>query len=99
MTNYIERDADLVRSQLPEGTSVPKESGELFRIYAVLMRAKGVKTTAADVHDAWTAWISYSEPDHESAVPFDKLNFETKEADEPFLIAIRRAAETRIETS
>ncbi|WP_420492518.1 DUF7701 domain-containing protein [Buchananella felis] len=92
MSNYLERDADLVRSCLPEGTEVPDNSVDLFRAYAVLMRAKGEQATAEDVHDAWTAWVSRTDPRHESAVPFDELNAETKAADQPFLIAIQRAA-------
>ena len=94
MSNYLERDAELVRKSLPKGTEVPEGSEDLFRMYAVLMRAKGVETQAEDVHDAWSAWVSGTEPDHESAVPFDNLDAETKAADQPFLIAIRRAART-----
>ena len=92
MPNYLERDADLIRSCLPEGVDVPSGSEDLFLAYAVLMRAKGVRTTAEDVHDAWTAWISRSDPRHASAIPFNELDVETKAADQPFLIAIQRAA-------
>lgn len=92
MTNYLERAAALIRECLPEETSVPERSEQLFLIYAVLMRAKGVDTQAADVHDAWTAWISQTEPDHESAIPFNELDSETRREDGPFLAAIRQAA-------
>ena len=53
--NYIERDAELIRQQIPDGTEIPPQSVALFRAYAVLMRAKGVNTRCEDVHDAWTA--------------------------------------------
>lgn len=92
MPNYLERDAELIRDCLPKGTDVPSSSEELFRVYAVLMRAKGEQTTAEDVHDAWTAWISRTDPHHASAIPFNELDVETKAADQPFLIAIQRAA-------
>nr|DAS95836.1 MAG TPA: hypothetical protein [Caudoviricetes sp.] len=53
--NYIERDAELIRQQIPDGTEIPPQSEALFRAYAVLMRAKGTNTCCEDVHDAWTA--------------------------------------------
>ena len=95
MLNYIQRDAALIRENLPEGTEVSNDAEVLFLIYAVLMRVKGATTTAADVHDAWSAWMSGSEPEHESIVPFCDLDEDTQSEDEPFLIAIRRAAATR----
>lgn len=95
MLSYIERDAALVRACLPEGTEVPSGSEELFRIYAVLLRAKGADTTAADVHDAWSAWMAGSDPEHESIAPFSELDSDTQAEDGPFLSAIRRAAGLR----
>lgn len=95
MLNYIERDAAFVRDNLPEGTDVPDGSEALFRAYAVLMRAKGVDTQAADVHDAWSAWMAASDPEHESIVPFADLDEATRAEDAPFLLAIRRAAAAR----
>ena len=71
--NYIERDAELIRQQIPDGTEIPAHSEALFRAYAVLMRAKGANTRCEDVHDAWAAWISETDPDHEAARPFDQL--------------------------
>lgn len=93
MLNYIERDAALVREHLPEGTEVPSDTEELFRIYAVLMRAKGTDTQASDVHDAWSAWMTASDPEHDSIRPFADLDAETRSEDGPFLLAIRRAAQ------
>ena len=60
--NYIERDAELIRQQIPDGTEIPAHSEALFRAYAVLMRAKGANTRCEDVHDAWAAWISETDP-------------------------------------
>lgn len=95
MTNYLQRDAELIQRCLPAGVSTPDDSGGLLLIYAVLMRVKGTETTASDVHDAWSAWMLGVEPDHESIRPFRELDAETRKEDGPFLAAIRRAAELR----
>ncbi|MET4429062.1 hypothetical protein [Mycolicibacterium sp. 624] len=97
--SYLDADAELIRSCIPKGTGVPKDSGDLFLFYAVLMRAKGETTQAADVHDAWSAWMSRSEPNHESIRPFDQLSPSVQNEDKPFLAAIRSAARTRAENS
>lgn len=95
MLNYIERDAALVLESLPDGTDVPDGADELFRLYAVLLRSKGSATQASDVHDAWSAWMTNVNPDHESIKPFAELDAETRSEDGPFLQAIRRAASER----
>lgn len=95
MLNYIERDAALVRDNLPEGTDMPEDSDALFLLYAVLMRAKGAETQAADVHDAWSAWMTAANPKHESIVPFANLDEAIRAEDGPFLVAIRKAAAAR----
>lgn len=93
--SYLDADAELIRSCLPEGTCVPEGSEDLFVLYAVLMRVKGRATEAADVHDAWSAWMSRREPGHGSVRPFDQLAPTVQAEDAPFLIAIRRAADIR----
>lgn len=95
MTTYLERDADLIRQCLPAGAEAPDGSEELFLVYAVLLRAKGADTQAADVHDAWSAWMVGVDPDHESLRPFEELDAETRREDSPFLTAIRAAAALR----
>ena len=97
--NYIERDAELIRQQIPDGTEIPPQSEALFRTYAVLMRAKGTNTCCEDVHDAWTAWISETDPNQEAARPFDHLDAETRSADAPFLQAIIQAARVKQQES
>ena len=97
--SYLDTDADLIRSCVPEGTGVPEGSEDLFVLYAVLMRAKGEGTQAADVHDAWSAWMSRSTPDHESIRPYDQLASSVQEEDAPFLTAIRSAAQARADRS
>lgn len=93
MTAYLERDADLIRSCLPDGAEAPAGSDALFLVYAVLMRAKGAETTAPDVHDAWSAWMIGVDSEHESIRPFAELDANTRGEDGPFLVAIRTAAQ------
>ncbi|XBB68211.1 hypothetical protein ABFU82_02565 [Nocardioides sp. WV_118_6] len=92
MLNYLQNAAALIQAKLPVGTSVPDDADGLFLLYAVLMRAKGADVRAADVHDAWGAWMTQTDPEHDSLVPFDQLSSATQAEDSPFLIAIRRAA-------
>jgi hypothetical protein len=63
----------------------------LFRIYAVLARAKGVKVTAEDVHDAWCAWALNNDAEHEALVPFGELDADQQALDDPLVEAIRAA--------
>lgn len=92
MVNYLAADAALIRASLAEGTSVPDGADELFLLYAVLMRAKGVEVQAEDVHDAWSFWMLRIDPEHKAVVPFADLDAATRAEDSPFLLAIRRAA-------
>jgi hypothetical protein len=64
----------------------------LYRMYAVLSFAKGADTTAQDVHDAWSAWIAESYPEHRSLKPFSELSEETKRMDDLYVDAIHAAA-------
>jgi len=97
MVNYLAVDAARIRAGLPESASVSDGADELFLLYAVLMRAKGVDVTAENVHDAWSAWMLGIDPKHESLVPFEELDAATRAEDSPFLLAIRRAAATQEE--
>lgn len=65
---------------------------DLFRIYAVLARAKGLAVTHEDVHDAWCAWMASRDPDHSALVPFDQLGSAQQEQDIPFTRAISQVA-------
>lgn len=93
--SYLDTDAELIRNCLPTGTGVPEDSDYLFILYAVLMRAKGEGTQASDVHDAWSAWMSRREPQHESIRPYDRLSPSVQKEDAPFLAAIHSAARSR----
>lgn len=91
MNNYLQQEAECIKQALSAGTSVPENSDSLFIMYAVLMRAKGVDVTASDVHDAWSAWMMQQDPEHEAIRPYEELDQETKDLDEPFLLAIKKA--------
>ena len=90
--NYLQATAERIRQELP-ADAMPDGSEALLLMYAVLARTKGRLTTAEDVHDAWTAWMTLRAEDHESLVPFKDLSPEVRKEDEPFLRAIRAAAE------
>ncbi|GAA3043547.1 hypothetical protein GCM10020229_63550 [Kitasatospora albolonga] len=89
---YIDRLADLIRSCLPPSAVPPPDSDGLFRIYAVLLRAKGEQVTDEDVHDAWSAWMRSVDGGHRALVPFHDLPAETRAHDTPYAEAIREAA-------
>lgn len=88
---YIDELATRIRAHVAPGVGVPDDSVELFRLYALLARAKGSAVTARDVHDAWVVWMQGRQSDHESLVPFEELDAETQAEDSPFLLAIRAA--------
>lgn len=92
VTNYLAEEAQRIRSFVPRGTSVPDQSDALFLIYAVLVRAKGQLVTNSDIHDAWAAWMSTQNPDHEALRPYSDLDTETRKFDAPFTSAVRAAA-------
>lgn len=75
---------------LPDG-----DISSLFRMYAVLAMAKGEGVVLEDVHDAWAAWMSGQNPEHQSLKPLRELPAETRRADQPYLDAIRAVARDR----
>ena len=89
--NYLEELAERIRAEVPADALPDEDTRELFLIYAVLARAKGTAVTAADVHDAWVAWMTSRGEQHESMREFDKLEGDVKAEDSPFVLAIRRA--------
>ncbi|WP_432001976.1 DUF7701 domain-containing protein [Streptomyces sioyaensis] len=88
---YLDTLADLIRSCLPPDAVPPADSDDLFRIYAVLLRAKGEQVTDEDVHDAWSAWMQSVDSTHKALVPFHDLDPETRAFDTPYTQAIRAA--------
>jgi hypothetical protein len=64
----------------------------LFLMYAVLALTIGEDVQAEDVHDTWSAWMTYRDPLHESIKPFTQLSSKMKKTDQPFVDAIRKVA-------
>ncbi|MDU2312871.1 MAG: hypothetical protein E7D71_09345 [Varibaculum cambriense] len=95
--NYLQKDAKRIREELPPEVPIPDDSNELFLVYAVLMRAKGDKVTASDVHDAWSAWMSNQDDAHLAIRPYSELEVEKQAEDEPFLIAIQKASQKTLQ--
>jgi hypothetical protein len=89
---YLDDTGALIRAEVPADL-VPEDSDALFRLYAVLLRAKGAAVTADDVHDAWAAWMQSHQPNHTAIQPYDHLDRPTQDEDRPFVQAIRRVAE------
>lgn len=89
---YLDSLADLIRSHLPSDARPPSDSDHLFRLYAVLLRAKGEQVCDEDVHDAWSAWMQTVNSSHDALVPFAELPPETRAMDTPYTEAIRAAA-------
>jgi hypothetical protein len=92
--NYLEAIAAALQRYV-EPEHVPADSNSLFLMYAVLVRAKGELTTAEDVHDVWTSWMSSRGQVHESMRPFNDLDPAVQSEDEPFLLAIQRLSRER----
>ena len=90
---YLDDLAETIRSyiqadQLPEG-----DTDDLLRLYAVLLRAKGVNITHSDIHDAWSAWMAKRDGEHVSLVAYEDLAEDVREDDRVFATAVRRAAD------
>lgn len=90
--SYLDPLADLIRAALPSDAEPPADSDDLFRLYAVLLLAKGEEVTDEDVHNAWSAWMQAHDDTHEALVPFADLDSETRAFDSPYATAIRSAA-------
>ena len=90
--NYIFDIAQRIRREVPQEVLPDEDTDLLFLMYAVLVLTVGEDVRAEDVHDAWSAWMTYRDPSHESIKPFAQLSPETKETDQPFVEAIRKIA-------
>lgn len=90
---YLDSVAQEIRDRVPS-SDIPNErdTDALFRIYAVLLLAKGHLVSREDVHNAWVAWMLGVDPTHESLVSFSELDSKTAADDEPYAAAIRSVA-------
>ena len=90
--SYIAQIAAEIRSAVPPESLPSGDTDELFLIYAVLALAKGIDVEARDIHNAWAAWMSTKDPEHESIVPYADLPAEVRREDDAYLAAVRRVA-------
>lgn len=90
---YLDELATEIERQVPSELLPDEDTAPLFRLYALLVLAKGRAVNAIDVHNAWAAWMQERDPGHRSIKPFEELDAETQAADEPFVRAIREVAE------
>lgn len=90
---YLDDLAATIRGHVPDDQMPDADSGDLFRLYAILLRAKGANVTQSDVHDAWSAWMATRDGEHTSLVAYEKLPEDVREEDRVFATAIRKAAD------
>ena len=90
--SYIDDIAAKIKAAVPASNLPHEETKGLFRIYAVMLLAKGEGVTREDVHNAWVAWKSEHGPQHASLIPSDQLRAEVAAEDDPFVRAIRETA-------
>lgn len=86
--NYIEIIVGKLKDRIGENALPADQPDELLRGYAVLCLTLGQKCSLQDVHDAWSAWMTGIDPEHESIVPFDRLATDVQREDGPYLAAI-----------
>lgn len=89
--NYLDELAERIRANVPPDALPEGDTRSLFLLYAVLALAKGEQVTNRDVHNAWAAFMAQQDPGHESLVPFEELDSDTREEDTPYVLAIREA--------
>ena len=89
--NYLDNLAEYIRSECGGGPIA------LYRIYAVLARAKAPNVTNEDVHDAWVAFTLHVRPYHRFIGPYSDLTPGVQAEDTPFRDVINRSGkETKV---
>lgn len=90
--NYLDEIAEEIRRTVQPDDTPDVGRLSTYRLYAVLLLAKGQAVTAEDVHNAWAAWASDHDPAHRHIKPFAELSASVRDQDEPFAAAIRQVA-------
>ncbi|WP_422653762.1 DUF7701 domain-containing protein [Lacisediminihabitans sp.] len=93
--NYLDQVASEIKQAIPAELRPDNDAQVLYRLYALLVLTRGVETTLANVHDAWSVWMLGREPSHESLVPFESLPEKVRQEDEPYQRAIVVVARAR----
>lgn len=90
--NYIEDIATAIYLHVHPRGSIPDDERGLYLIYALLALSVGKHVTSRHVHDAWSAWKATTDPEHDSIRPFEDLEAEVQQEDQPFVRAIHDVA-------
>lgn len=95
--NYFEKEiaevAGQLRDELERIKGRPSKTPDgLLRVYALLALWKGNMTRLADVHNAWSWYMTPVNPDHPDLIPLGQLTVDKQEQDSPYLQAIHRVA-------
>lgn len=94
--NYIDEIACEIGDECGiRGVDRDENGMRLLRIYAVLALTVGVAVTWENVHDAWSAWRSDTDPKHKSIVRFVDLAPNVQALDAKYADAIRKVASRR----
>ncbi len=91
--NYLDKIATEIQRAADPHALPPDQDLPLYRLYAVLLLAKGKDVTAEDVHNAWAAWASDREPESRDLLPFKELSLRDQRRDQPYVDAIHQVAE------
>lgn len=93
MTNsYLDKIAAELRQTTDPDAALSNEDLSLYRIYAVLLLAKGQDVVAEDVHNAWAAWACEHEPESQNLLPFKELSLRVQRKDQLYVDAIHQIA-------
>ena len=91
--NYLDKVAAEIQRTADPAALPPDEDLPLYRLYAVLLLAKGKQVTAEDIHNAWAAWASDHDPDSRYLLPFKELSLRDQRKDDTYVDAVHRVAE------
>ena len=90
--NYLDKIAAEIQRIADPDALPPDEDLPLYRLYAVLLLAKGEDVTVEDVHNAWAAWASDHDPDNRNLLPFKELSIRVQRKDQSYVDAIHEAS-------
>lgn len=90
--SYLDEIATEIRRTAEPEAAENEEDLLLYRVYAVLLLAKGEKVSAEDVHNAWSVWACENEPNSKSLIPFQELSLSAQSKDSVYVEAIHKVA-------
>ena len=91
--SYLDELAVEIEREVPAEMLPGHDTKLLFRLYALLLLAKGADVTAPDVHNAWAIWMQETDPGHHAIRPYEELDPAAQASDEPFVAAIKLVAD------